>query len=299
MPQTTVLHIENLTKYYGKIIGVKNISFDVYTGEIFGFLGPNGAGKTTSIRMMLDLLKPSNGKIEVFGNIVNKGSLEIRQKCGYLPGSFSAYGNLNGREFLKLCADLRNLSRKIDQQLIDRFELSSSIILQKIKFLSHGTLQKLGIIQAFMHNPELLILDEPTIGLDPLMQQTFYDLLREHQNLGCTVFLSSHNLTEVEKICHRMAIVRKGEIVKVESIENLRKNLNRRLIITLSQPVDKLELPDAILHYQNGLTYEYIIPGNYQQLLKSLSELPLADVVFPEPNLEDIFINYYREETND
>jgi ABC-2 type transport system ATP-binding protein len=299
MQQAPVLHIENLTKYYGKLIGVKNISFDVYKGEIFGFLGPNGSGKTTAIRMMLDLLRPSSGKIEIFGNEIKKGSLEIRQKCGYLPGSFSAYSNLNGKEFLKLCTDLRNLSGTIDHQLVDRFELSNSKLMQKIKFLSHGTLQKLGIIQAFMHRPELLILDEPTIGLDPLMQQTFYNLLTEHQNLGCTIFLSSHNLTEVEKVCHRMAIVRKGEIVKVEKIKNLRQKLNRRLVITLSQPLDKIELPDAILHNQKGLTYEYILLGNYQQLLKSLSEMPLADIVFPEPNLEDIFINYYREGMND
>jgi len=299
MQQAPVLHIENLTKYYGKLIGVKNISFDVYKGEIFGFLGPNGSGKTTAIRMMLDLLRPSSGKIKIFGNEIKKDSLDIRQKCGYLPGSFSAYSNLNGNEFLKLCADLRNLSGTIDHQLVDRFELSNSKLMQKIKFLSHGTLQKLGIIQAFMHRPELLILDEPTIGLDPLMQQTFYNLLTEYQNLGCTIFLSSHNLTEVEKVCHRMAIVRKGEIVKVEKIKNLRQKLNRRLIITLSQPLDKIELPDAILHNQKGLTYEYILLGNYQQLLKSLSEMPLADIVFPEPNLEDIFINYYREGTND
>lgn len=299
MQQIPVLHIENLTKYYGNIIGVKHVSFDVYKGEIFGFLGPNGAGKTTTIRMMLDLLRPSFGHIEIFGKKVKKDSFEIRQKCGYLPGSFAAYGNLNGKEFLKLCAELRNLTGKIDPYLTERFELSNNNLARKIKFLSHGTLQKLGIIQAFMHNPDLLILDEPTIGLDPLMQQQFYDLLLKHQNIGCTIFLSSHNLSEVEKICHRMAIVRKGEIVKVESIENLRKNINRKLTITLSLPMDKLELPNAKLFSQKGLTYKFIIQGDYQPLLKSLLKLPLDNVVFPEPNLEDIFINYYREGAHD
>lgn len=299
MHELPIIHIENLTKYYGKIIGVKDISLDVFNGEIFGFLGPNGAGKTTTIRMMLDLLRPSDGKIEIFEKEIKKHAFEIRQKCGYLPGSFSAYGNLNSKEYLKLSADLRKLPQKIDQQLLDRFELSNNNMNQKIKFLSHGTLQKLGIIQAFFHNPELLILDEPTIGLDPLMQQSFYDLLQEHQSRGCTIFLSSHNLSEVEKICHRMAMVRKGEIVIVESIENLRQKLNRRLIITLSQALDELELPNAKLHFQQGLTYEFIIQGNYQQLLKSLSKLPLADIVFPEPNLEEIFINYYMKGDHD
>jgi ABC-2 type transport system ATP-binding protein len=299
MQELPIIHIENLTKYYGKIIGVKNISLDVFKGEIFGFLGPNGAGKTTTIRMMLDLLRPSDGKIEIFEEEIKKYAFEIRQKCGYLPGSFSAYGNLNGKEYLKLCADIRNLSQKIDRQLLDRFELSNNNMIQKIKFLSHGTLQKLGIIQAFFHNPELLILDEPTIGLDPLMQQSFYDLLKEHQSRGCTIFLSSHNLSEVEKICHRMAMVRNGEMVIVESIENLRQKINRRLIVTLSHPVDEFELPNAKLHIQQGLTFEFIIQGNYQQLFKSLSKLPLADIVFPEPNLEEIFINYYMEGDHD
>lgn len=223
MNPNPVIHIHDLTKFYGKVIGVRNISFDVFQGEVFGFLGPNGAGKTTTIRLILDLLRPTSGDIEIFGKNLAQNSLEIRKKCGYLPGNFSAYGNLDGMEFLHLCADLRNIPRKVDPKLLDRFGLSDKNLEQKIKFLSHGTQQKLGIIQAFFHNPELLILDEPTTGLDPLMQETFYDLLVEHMKIGCTIFLSSHNLAEVERICHRMAIIRKGEIERVDSIENLRK----------------------------------------------------------------------------
>ncbi|MEZ5195952.1 MAG: ABC transporter ATP-binding protein [Bacteroidales bacterium] len=281
MQQMPVINIENLTKYFGEVTGVQNISLEVYYGEIFGFLGPNGAGKTTTIRMVLDLLRPSSGKIEIFGKDIKENAFKIRQKCGYLPGSFSAFGNLSGNEFLKLCAKLRNLKGKISQDLLNRFELSNSNLNQKIKFLSHGTLQKLGIVQAFFHNPELLILDEPTIGLDPLMQETFYELLTERKNKGCTIFLSSHNLAEVEKVCHRMAIIRKGEIVIVESIDVLQEQLSRKLVIKLEKPVGEFSLPNSKLHKQQGLSYEFLIQGDFKPMLKmTLSELPLANVVF-------------------
>ena len=294
-----IIHIENLTKYYGKVTGVKEISFDVNQGEIFGFLGPNGAGKTTTIRLLLDLLRPTNGNIRIFGKDVKTSSFEIRQKCGYLPGNFSAYGNLSGKDFLRLCAGLRKVSFYIEPGLLERFELSDNDMSRKISHLSHGTLQKLGIIQAFFHHPELLILDEPTTGLDPLMQEEFYCLLREFQENGSTVFLSSHNLSEVEKVCHRLAIIRKGELVKVASIEDLKKQLNRKLIVMLKHPVENIKLPGAQLQKQEGISYEFIIKGDLPGLLKALEDLPLADIVFPEPGLEDIFINFYKGEEDE
>jgi len=294
-----IIHIEKVTKYYGIITGVKEISFQVNRGEIFGFLGPNGAGKTTTIRLLLDLLRPTSGKIRIFGKDVKMNSYSIRQKCGYLQGNFSAYGNLSGKEFLRLCADLRKVSFYIEPGLLERFELSDNDMSRKISHLSHGTLQKLGIIQAFFHNPELLILDEPTIGLDPLMQEEFYSLLWEFQEKGSTIFLSSHNLSEVEKVCHRLAIIRKGELVKAESIENLKKQLNRKLIITLKHPIAGLKLPGAKLQKQHGLTYEFIVKGDLPVLLRALESLPLADIVFPEPNLEEIFINFYKDKDNE
>jgi ABC-2 type transport system ATP-binding protein len=294
-----VIHIDNITKYYGNVKGVKNISFDVFPGEIFGFLGPNGAGKTTTIRLLLDLLRPSGGRITIFGKDLPASSFEIRKRCGYLPGSFSAYGNLTGMGFLHLCADLRNISRKIDPFLLERFDLANTNLDRKIKYLSHGTLQKLGIVQAFIHEPELLILDEPTIGLDPLMQEAFYELLLEQQRKGCTVFLSSHNLSEVERICHRMAIIRKGEIEIADSIENLRKLLKKRLRFTLLQPVADIEIPGAELSLHDGFYYEYILHGDIRAVLKKLAELPLADVTLPEPGLEEIFINFYKDKKDD
>jgi len=248
---------------------------------------------------MLDMLRPTSGKIRIFGKEVQTNSLEIRRRCGYLPGNFSAWGNLSGKEFLHLCSNLRKVPDYIEPDLFDRFELSEKDVSRKISHLSHGTLQKLGIIQAFFHNPELLILDEPTIGLDPLMQEEFYDLLNEYQEKGSTIFLSSHNLSEVEKVCSRMAIIRKGELVKVESIENLKKEMNRKLIITLKHPIDNFRLSGVQLQKHHGLTYEYIVKENLPGVIKNLEDLPLADIIIPEPNLEDIFINLYKEQKDE
>jgi ABC-2 type transport system ATP-binding protein len=299
MEVAPVIQIRDLTKNYGKVVGTDHISLDVFPGEIFGFLGPNGAGKTTTIRMILDLLRPTSGEIELFGKKLHGNSFEIRQRCGYLPGNFNAYGNLTGMEFLKLSSDLRGLSFNVDQGLLERLGLSELIIQRKIKALSHGTLQKLGILQAFFHKPDLLILDEPTIGLDPLMQEEFYSLLKEQQDRGCTVFLSSHNLTEVERVCERMAIIRNGILVAVNSIENLRKSLKRKLHFTLSQNIEKVFLPDADLVYHNDSAYEFIINGDIRTVLKSLSDLPVISVTMPEPALEEIFIQYYKDDNND
>ncbi len=230
---------------------------------------------------------------------MKENSYEIRKRCGYLPGNFNAYGNLTGREFLKLAADLRNVPFRIEDSLLARFGLDIRLLNRRIKALSHGTLQKLGIIQAFFHQPELLILDEPTIGLDPLMQEEFYLLLREHQARGCTIFLSSHNLTEVERICHRMAIIRNGRLVTVDSIENLRKKLHRKLQFTLSHPVETIVLPGAELANHEKLDYEFIITGDVRQVLRNLSELPVISVTMPEPSLDEIFMQYYKNGNDD
>jgi ABC-2 type transport system ATP-binding protein len=298
MGAVTVIDIENLTKYFGSFAGVKDISFEVSQGEIFGFLGPNGAGKTTTIRMLLDLLRPSSGKIVLFGKKLWENSFEIRKRCGYLPGNFGAYGNLTGFEFLRLCADLRGLPGAIDPGLLSRFDLSHQNLNKKIKYLSHGTVQKLGIVQAFFHHPELLILDEPTTGLDPLMQEEFYSLMKEYREAGCTIFLSSHNLGEVERICHRMAIIRNGRIEATDTIENLRKMLKKKVVLTLSKPVEGLRLAGSGPVKQEGLTYEFLLGDDIGEILNQLSGLPVADIIIPEPGLEEIFINFYKSRDN-
>ena len=295
MDTPTIISVSNLTKYYGTTLGVKNINFTVNQGEIFGFLGPNGAGKTTTIRMLLDLLRPSSGQINIFGQEIYTHSLEIRKRCGYLPGSFSAYGNMSGTDFLHFAASMRKTEPKLQKSLIDRFQLLQEDLSQKVKHLSHGTLQKLGIIQAFFHQPELFILDEPTIGLDPLMQEEFYRLLHEMQNEGKTIFFSSHNLPEVEKVCHRIAIIREGELVALETLEGLKKKKLKRLHFTLSRPVPGLDLPGANLVDQKDLSYEYLVEGDIQTLLQRLSKLPIEDLTLPEPDLEEVFMAYYRK----
>jgi ABC-2 type transport system ATP-binding protein len=296
MDTPTIISVRNLTKYYGSTLGVQNINFTVNPGEIFGFLGPNGAGKTTTIRMLLDLLRPSSGEINIFGHDVYRHSLEIRKRCGYVPGNFSGYGNMTGADFLRFVASMRKADSGLQESMIDRFQLSKEDLSQKVKHLSHGTLQKLGIIQAFFHRPELLILDEPTIGLDPLMQEEFYRLLREMQNEGKTIFFSSHNLPEVEKVCHRIAIIREGELVALETLEGLKKKKLKRLQFTLSRPVPDLNLPGANLVDQKDLSYEYLVEGDIQTLLQRLSTLPIEDLTFPEPDLEEVFMAYYRRE---
>ena len=295
MDTSTIISVNQLTKYYGRTPGIQNISFTVKQGEIFGFLGPNGAGKTTTIRLLLDLLRPSSGEIKIFGNDICSHSLEIRKRCGYLPGNFFAYSHMTGADFLRFVASMRKAELKMQQRLIDRFELSQNTLSLKIKHLSHGMLQKLGIIQAFFHQPELLILDEPTIGLDPLMQEEFYRLLRKVQNEGKTIFFSSHNLPEVEKVCHRIAIIRKGELVALETLDGLKKKKLKRLQFTLSRPEPDLNLPGAHLVNQKGLSYEYLVEGDLQILLQRLATLPMEDLTFPEPDLEEVFMAYYRK----
>jgi ABC-2 type transport system ATP-binding protein len=299
MDTATVISARNLTKYYGSNRGVENINLSVSAGEIFGFLGPNGAGKTTTIRMLLDLLRPTSGEIFIFGRGIYADSLEIRKRCGYIPGNFSAYGHMTGAEFLRFVASLRKAAPGLQPSLIDRFQLTKDNLTQKIKHLSHGTLQKLGIIQAFFHRPDLVILDEPTIGLDPLMQEEFYRLLREMQNEGKTIFFSSHNLAEVEKVCHRIAIIREGKLVALETLQGLKKKKLKRLQFTLSRPVAGLDLPGASLVAQKGLSYEYWVKGDIQILLQRLSALPIKDLTLPEPDLEDVFMAYYRKEAQD
>lgn len=296
MDQSIIISVNHLTKFYGKTLGVQDLNFSVSQGEIFGFLGPNGAGKTTTIRMLLDLLRPSFGQIHIFGKEIYDHSLEIRRRSGYLPGNFSAYGNMTGIDFLRFAGSMRRTSPKLQSSLIDRFQLSKEDLSQKVKHLSHGTLQKLGIIQAFFHQPEVLILDEPTIGLDPLMQEEFYRLLFEVQNKGKTIFFSSHNLAEVEKICHRIAIIRDGKLVALETLESLKKKKVRRLKFILKEPADGLKLPGANLVKQKDLYYEYLVEGDMKPLLQKLSSLPIDDLIFSEPDLEEVFMAYYRKE---
>jgi ABC-2 type transport system ATP-binding protein len=293
-----IIQVEQLTKRYGQAVGIDRINFEVNAGEIFGFLGPNGAGKTTTIRLLLDLLRPSSGKIYLFQKPLQLNSLEIRQRCGYLPGDFSVIDNMTPAEFLTFAGQLRGQHEINFENLSTRLSLQGELS-RKIRYLSQGTRQKIGIIQAFLHQPELVILDEPTTGLDPLVKEEFYIFLREYRQQGKSIFLSSHNLPEVERVCDRVAIIRKGKLVAAESLENLKKNRFRRLSLTLKHPVDQLQLSGGQLISQKGLQLELLVKGEILPLLSELANLPLADFTFPEPSLEEIFLYYYRENQND
>ena len=293
-----VIQTYGLTKYYSKVRGVENLDLEVKPGEIFGFLGPNGAGKTTTIRLLLDLIRPTQGRAEIFGLDVRTHSLEIRQRLGNLPGDVSLYENLSGEEFLALIEKLHhNRSAKRKDELAERLDIDLS---RKIRTYSKGMKQKVAIIQALMNDPELLMLDEPTSGLDPLVQREFYNLLKEEKERGKTVFLSSHILPEVERVCDRVGILRDGLLVDVENIDALKTKRVRKLELTLREevPEERLKIPGTKLLYYRKQHVELEVYVHIGELMPKLAELPLEDIVFPEASLEDTFMKLYSEEAS-
>ena len=297
MSSEVVISARNLTKFYGKARGIEDISFDAQKGEIFGFLGPNGAGKTTTIRILLDLLRPSSGEIEIFGQSVQKYSYDIRKQIGYLPVEFSAYANLSGFDFFGLIAKIRKVPLPENHELFRRFELSAGDLSKKIKALSHGTLQKIGIIQALFHQPRLLILDEPTTGLDPLMKEVFYDILREKHESGTTIFFSSHNLDEVEKLCSRVAIIRNGRIAGLERLENMRSKAGQIVEFTLKENAEIDDFTEGELLSKLDSHYIFRVQGDITQVLKKLAEMQVSNVSISKPDLESLFMEFYQDQS--
>jgi ABC-2 type transport system ATP-binding protein len=222
-----ILEVSELAKSYGSVVGVDGLTLSVEEGEIFGFLGPNGAGKTTTIRLVMRLLHPDRGSISLFGVPLRGRAASVRQRIGYLPGEFRPYVEMTGVRFLDYMARFRARAPKLRSDLLDRLEFAAATLERPIKHLSHGNRQKLGIVQALEHEPDLAILDEPTLGLDPLMQEAFYNIVGMLRDRGKCVFLSSHVLSEVEKVCERVAIIRDGSLVALESIEALRHKCRR------------------------------------------------------------------------
>jgi ABC-2 type transport system ATP-binding protein len=296
-----IINVSGLTKYYGNALGIKDVNFSVEQGEIFGFLGPNGAGKTTTIRLMMDLLRPDHGTISIFGIQMKKNQVDLKDRMGYLPGDFLPYSEMTGSIFLNYMTRYRTRPPVLRQSLLDQLQLGAHDLSKKIKQLSHGTRQKVGIVFALEHDPDLVIFDEPTSGLDPLVQEAFYTILRDLQQRGKTVFLSSHILPEVEKVCQRVAIIRAGRIVASEEIEQLKRRRPRRLIVTFQHPVGENppRLPGARLLSHDSRSSHYLVEGKVNLLLQSLAKLPIKDIVFPEPDLEDVFMGYYSGGKND
>ena len=296
MDNNAIIHTSGLTKYYGKQRGMVDISLDVRRGEVFGYLGPNGAGKTTTIRTLLNLIRPTRGIATIFGMDIQLKGLEVRRHTGYLPGELKLYDNLTGAEMLRY---LGHLSGGVDWARVENLATRLDCdLLPPIRSLSHGNRQKIGLIQAFMNTPDLLILDEPTIGLDPLMQQEFYRLVSETKAQGRTVFLSSHIMPEVERICDRVAIIREGRLVTVEDIDNLKARSIRRLEIHFAGPVSQEKfteisgVKDVSVH-DSVLTCTVV--GELDALVKAAAQNTVVNIISHEPSLEEIFLDYYNE----
>jgi ABC-2 type transport system ATP-binding protein len=297
-----VIETEGLAKYYGRRRGLESLDLEVRSGEIYGFLGPNGAGKTTTIRLLLDLLRPTGGRATVLGDEPHAGGAALRRRIGYLPGDFVVDGGQTGRELLTHLGHLRGgVARERIEALADRLELDLRV---RIRSLSKGNRQKLGLVQAFMHEPELLILDEPTSGLDPILQQTFLDLVRESKAAGQTIFMSSHVLSEVQRSADRVGIIRDGRMVDVEAVDVLRRRAVRHVELHFDEPV-ALEafagLPGVTDVTLDGRVLRCRLAGRADALVKMASRYPVESIVVEEPDLEELFLTYYRgdEEATD
>ena len=295
----SAISARGITKRYGQLTAVSNLQLEVKQGEILGFLGLNGAGKTTTIRILLDLLRPTSGKASILGHDCQSDGLRARSLVGYLPGEMGVYSHLTGREVLDFLAGLnqQTVNRQYQRELQDRLELPEADLRRKLREYSTGMKHKLGLIQAFQADPPILILDEPTEGLDPLMQDSFYELVAGVQRRGRTVFMSSHVLSEVEHICDRIALLRKGELVLLSSVEDIRRLAPRRVCVFFSGDV-KLEQdfpPGLEVVELKPRVWNLRVEGPLGPLLKLLSGFPVRDIEFEERRLEDVLIPYYRE----
>lgn len=290
-----ILETNNLTKYYGRSRGIENVSISLEKGEIYGFIGPNGAGKSTTIRTLLGFLKPSGGSASIFGMDCFSRIKEIKARLGYVPAEVNYYDDMRVKELLGYSAAFYGKESKGRMnELCEIFGVETD---KRIDSLSFGNKKKVAIVQALLHEPELLIFDEPTGGLDPLIQNRFFEVLRQEKNKGTTIFFSSHVLSEVEKMCDRVAIIKEGRILKVESIEKLRENKYRKLRLD-HRPEVKPDLSGLSgvksLKYEEGST-EFMYGGDINLLLGRLARIRLDNASIEEPSLEEIFMHYYSK----
>ena len=297
MNDSVAIHVAGLTKHYGDVKAVVDLNLDVQRGEIFGFLGPNGAGKTTTIRTLMDEIRATSGLASIVGLDTHKNSVEIRKHIGYIPGDLAMYPNLTGKDTVTYFANLRGgVEWDYVNSLADRLEADLS---KKVGDLSTGNRQKVGIIQAFMNKPEVLIMDEPSSGLDPLVQRTFQDMMKEVTSNGSTVFLSSHTLSEVQRVADRVGIIRAGRLVTVEGVQDLRSKAIRRVDMFFDSPVEASVFSAVhgardieVRNHHLSLSFD----GRMEDLLRAAStHYTLTDINSQEADLEEIFLTYYRE----
>jgi ABC-2 type transport system ATP-binding protein len=291
---TAIIETDHLTKSYGAHRGITDVDLRVEQGEVFGFLGPNGAGKTTTIRLLLDLIRPTHGRASLFGLDTIRDAVAIHRRVGYLPGEFSLYDRLTGGQTLEYFANLRGgVDGRYQRSLIERFDLDPS---RRFREYSKGNKQKVGLIAALQHRPELLVLDEPTAGLDPLVQQTFFQVLREAVAEKRSVFFSSHVLSEAEKTCDRVAIIRDGRLVRVDRVDALRDLAVHQVELRFTGPVpaDDFERIEGVTNVVVAdHTLRMHVSGPIAPVVKAAARFELADFVSQEPSLEEIFLAAY------
>jgi ABC-2 type transport system ATP-binding protein len=296
---TDVIRTEQLLKFYGSRRGLDGLDLEVRAGEIYGFLGPNGAGKTTTIRILLDLIRPTGGQAQVLGQDPRGGGVALRRRLGYLAGDFTVDAGQSSRELLTHLAHLRGgVAQQRITQLADRLSLDLNV---RIRALSKGNRQKVGLVQAFMHEPELLILDEPTSGLDPMLQQTFVGLVREAKAAGQTTFMSSHVLSEVQQTADRVGIIRDGRMVAVESVDALRRRAVRRVEVHFAGPVEAdgfIRLDNVLDVSVDGPILRCRLAGPADALVKAVARHTVESIVIEEPDLEELFFTYYGQEAH-
>lgn len=289
-----VIETKKLTKYYGKSRGIIDVDISVEEGEIYGFIGPNGAGKSTTIRILLSLIYATNGSAKIFGKDVVEFGPEIKREIGYLPSEVFYYDNMRVKQLLDYSASFykKDCSKRI-KELSDIMDLDLN---KKIDDLSYGNKKKVGIVQGLIHEPKLIILDEPTGGLDPLMQQKFFELVNEENRKGATVFLSSHILSEVQRLCNRVAIIKEGKIIQIEKMSDLANSNYSQFKLIANKPIPQgyFDLP-GISDLKTNLTHaDFLFKGNLNTITRKLADLDLLSLFVEEPDLEEIFLHYYE-----
>jgi ABC-2 type transport system ATP-binding protein len=289
----SVIEVNNLTKYYGKARGIVDVSFHVDEGEIFGFIGPNGAGKSTTIRLLLSLIYPTSGSAAIFGKDCIKYGPELRRDIGYLPSEVFYYDRMKVIDLLKYSASFydKDCTQRM-HELADMMELE---MYRRIEDLSYGNRKKVGIVQGLLHSPTLLFLDEPTAGLDPLMQRQFFQLIRQENERGVTVFFSSHILGEVQRMCNRVGIIKEGQIIEIADIRTLQQN-NYKKVRIAGTDLDAawFEMPGVTKLEQHNGTVRFFYKGDINAVIHKLGEVTVSDVTLEEPTLEEIFMHYYE-----
>lgn len=288
----SILEIRNLTKYYGKVLGVKDLSLTLYEGEIFGFIGPNGAGKSTTIKSIMNLINKTEGSILFNGKELEKDDIKTKELIGYLPSEIHLYDDLTVKAMLDYHESFyKKNCHKRRIELVKKLKLDET---KKIEKLSLGNLKKLGIVLSFMHEPKLIILDEPTSGLDPIMQQVFYKLLLEEKKKGTTIFYSTHILSEISKVCDRIGIIKEGNLLTIETMNEMQnKNLNFVTIKSndITKIISDLKL-DIKSNKENIIKFKSEIPAD--KLIKVVAKYKIDQILIEEPTLEDIFLHYYN-----